>query len=506
VPTRTGRRLPAAAAVLVGLVAVAACGSAKRADAPPQNGGGPGWLAPNGDLSNTRRVNGPIDAASVSRLRFAWRRDMNAVATPLVSRGIVYTQDVNGTAFAVELAHGRALWTRRFSAAEGATQTGPNGLALGDGRVYGSTTTVVYALDQKTGRLVWRRRIVRGREGIDVAPAYADGTLYVSTNPGPSGYGSGVRGVVWALDGASGRPRWSWATTEPGLWGHPELNGGGGLWYTPGLDGRGGIYLGTGNPGPIPGARGHPWGASRPGANRWTDSLVKLDARTGRFLWARQVLAHDIYDWDFEAPVVLVRAGGRALAIGAGKMGWVYAFDRDSGALVWKRSVGVHNGHDRDNLRALRGTDRSRAPRRVLPGVFGGVETPMAADRTTLYVPVVNHGTIYGPEAISGAFGPNDGEIVAIDLASGTVRWDRRLPSPAYGAATVVNDLVLTTTEDGSIWALRKTTGAIVWHARLPDGTNGPLAVAGDTLLVFPNIPFGNDQPIAMWAYRLRGG
>lgn len=510
----SGRRLPAAAAVLVSLVALGACGSAKHADAdrPPQDGGGPGWLAPNGDLSNTRRVSGPIDAASVSRLAFAWRSDMNAVATPIVSHGTIYTEDVNGAAYAVELAHGRRLWKQQFSAAEGSTQTGPNGVAVGDGRVYGSTTTIVYALDQRTGRRIWTRRIVRGHEGIDVAAVYADGTLYISTSPGPSGYGAGVRGIVWALDGASGRPRWSWATTEPGLWSHPEINGGGGLWYPPSLDGRGAIYFGTGNPGPVPGARGYPWGASRPGPDRWTDSIVKLDARTGRLRWARQVLPHDLYDWDLEAPVVLVSSHGRPLAIAAGKMGFVYAFDRTTGALVWKRSVGQHNGHDRDNLRAIDGNDRSTAARQVLPGIFGGVETPMAADRDTLYVPTVNVASAFGPEQIGPAKAPrpphvaHPGEIVALDVATGGVRWDRTLPSPVYGAATVVNDLVFTTTEEGTIYALRKATGAIAWQARLPDGTNGPLAVAGDTLLVFPNIPFGNDQPIAMFAYRLRGG
>ena len=305
-----------------------------------------------------------------------------------------------------------------------------------------------------------------------------------------------------------GRPRWSWATVPRDLWGHPELNAGGGLWYTPSFDGRGGVYVGTGNPGPLPGTRRYPWGASRPGPNRWTNSVVKLDVRTGRVLWARQVLPHDLYDWDLECPVILASAHGRALAIAGGKMGFVYAFDREDGTLVWKRSVGLHNGHDRDNLRALRGTDRSTAPRRVLPGVLGGIETPMAADRDTVYVPVNNLWALYGPDSILTVqgFGGGRGEVVALDLATGRVRWDRRLPSSVYGAATVMNDLVFTSTYEGSVWALKKATGEIAWHGRLPDGTNGTVGVAGDTLFAFPNQPFGNNQPIAMFAYRLRRG
>ncbi len=498
----------ATTAMLAVVLAIAACGSGRHVDVASQHGGGPGWLTPNGDLSNTRWVTGPIGAASVGRLAYAWQFPMNATATPLVERGVVYMQEANATVYAIDLARGRLRWKRAFSAAEGAVQTGPNGVAIGDGRVYGSTTTEAFALDAATGQRIWTRRIVRGREGIDMAPAFAGGTVYIATNPGPSGYGAGVRGIVWALDAATGRPRWSWATTEPGLWGHPELNGGGGLWYTPSVDERGAIYFGTGNPGPVPGARGYPWGASRPGPDRWTDSIVKLDARTGKLLWARQPLPHDLYDWDLEAPVILARAGGRPLAIAGGKMGVVYAYDRDSGALVWKRSVGLHNGHDDDNLRALRGTDRSTAPSRVLPGVLGGVETPMAADRDTLYVPVNNLYSVYGPSAIvtTQGFGAGTGEIVALDLATGRVRWDRRLPSSVYGAATVVNDLVFTTTYNGEVWALRTGTGQAVWKKQLPDGTISPVAVAGDTLLAFPNQPYGNNQPIAMLAYRLRRG
>jgi len=514
---RCGRRPATAAVVGVALAAaLGACGGtgagttahagAPRAEAP-QGGGGPGWLAPNADLSSTRWISGPIDSRSVGRLALAWQVPLSGVATPLVAGGVVYMQDNVATVYAIELASGKLIWKRSFSAAEGAVATGPNGVALGGGRVYGTTTREVFALDPGTGRPLWRRRITRGTDGIDMAPGYAGGTVYVSTNPGPSTYAGGAQGTLWALDGATGRPRWRWATVPRDLWGHPEVNSGGGLWYTPSFDGSGGVYFGTGNPGPVPGARGYPWGASRPGPNRWSDSVVKLDARTGRLLWARQMLAHDLYDWDLEAPVILARAGGRPLAIAGGKMGFVYAFDAGSGRLVWQRSVGQHNGHDRDNLRALRGTDRSTALRKVLPGMFGGIVTPMAADRDTVYAPVVNLWTLYGPEGETAPqdFNAGTGEIVALDLATGRVKWDRRLPHSPYGAATVVGDLVFTSTFDGTIWALRKDSGRVAWTARLPDATNGPLSVAGDTLFALPNTPAANGQPIALFAYRLRG-
>jgi outer membrane protein assembly factor BamB len=478
--------------------------------APQEGGSSAGWLAPNGDLANTRWISGPIDAATVGRLAPVWKLPANTVATPVVADGIVYTQDTSATVYAVDLASGRLHWKATFSEAEGSTASGPNGVTLGDGHVYGATETTAFALDARTGRRVWLHPLVTSNvQGIDMAPAYANGTLYVSTVPtraGGADYGAGARGVMWALDGATGRPRWSWDNVEAGLWGDPRQNAGGGVWHTPAIE-PDGIYLGIGNPGPAPGSRGHPWGSSRPGPNRWTDSLVKLDPRTGRFLWGRQVLAHDLYDWDLECPPILARAGKRPIVVAGGKMGFVYAFDRASGKLLWKRSVGLHNGHDADGPRSQYGTDRSRAPRKVLPGVLGGVVSQMAADRDTVYVPVNNLFSVFGPESIvtTQGFGDGKGELVALDLATGRVRWDRRLPSSVYSAATVSNDLVFTATYRGVVYALRTDTGAVAWTASLPDGSNGPLGVAGDTLFAPSDIPFSNEQAIEVVAYRLRG-
>lgn len=512
------RRAPLgfAAAGIALVLALGACGSARPAAGPapatapiPRDGGGAGWRAPNGDLSNTRRVSGPIDAASVSRLAVAWTAPVGSyVATPIVSGGVVYTQDLTSTVYALDARSGAVRWKHTFRPVDGAQNGGPNGVAIGDGRVYGATTIELFALDARTGRMVWSRRIRdRPAEGIDMAPAFADGTVYVSTNPAGSLYEGTGRGILFAVDAATGRTRWTWDSVPEGLWGRPELNSGGGLWYVPAVEGGGAMYLGTGNPGPVPGVRGHPWGASRPGPNRWSDSLVKLDARTGRFVWGRQVLPHDLYDWDLECSPILAQAHGRPIVVAGGKMGFVYAFDRADGRLLWKRSVGRHNGHDDDNLEAMAGHgDAIRSGVPVLPGNLGGIETPMAADRDTVYVPVNDLYSIFSPTAITNVqrIDTGTGEVVALDLATGRVRWDRRLPSSVYGAATVSNDVVFTTTYDGTVWALRADTGAIAWKGRLPDGTNAPVAVAGDTLVTAATIPFGSGQPTELVAYRLR--
>jgi outer membrane protein assembly factor BamB len=506
------RRRPAwfAAALLLTTVAVAGCGSgvndgsaAHRRPLVRKPAGD--WAAPNADLRNTRWVGGPIDAARVSRLHRTWLLGSTAMtATPLIVHGVAYLQNANSTITAIDLVHKHVLWSWQHDDGFNA----PNGVAIGDGRLYAATARAAIALDARTGRLLWSRTLVRnGHEGIDLAPGYKDGTVYLSTvptNPGGS-YKAGARGVVWALDGASGRPRWSWATVPADLWGAPHVNSGGGLWETPAFDEAGFVYVAVGNPGPWPGAPGYVWGASRPGPDRWTDSIVKLNARTGRMAWARQVLQHDLYDWDLQGPVILTHARGRFVALVAGKMGFVFAFDAASGRMLWKRSVGEHNGHDQDGLKAMHG-DMRVGGKVILPGQLGGVETQMATDQDTVYVPVVNLASKVVEGFVRGESAPltqGRGELVALDVATGKVRWDHKLPQGPYSGATVVNDLVFVPTYEGTLWALRTDTGAVAWSTRLPAGSNAPISVAGDMLIAPATVPVSAGQTAAIAVYRL---
>jgi outer membrane protein assembly factor BamB len=502
--------LAAIGAVLL-LAATGGCGSGVDGHGAPHRRGplvrkpAGDWAQPNGDLQNTRWVGGPIDAATVSRLHRAWAIGSTTMTgTTLIVHGIAYVQNANSTISAIDLAHKRVLWAWPHDNGFNA----PNGVAIGDGRLYAATDRDAIALDVRTGRLLWSRRLVRNaHEGIDMAPGYKDGTVYVSTVPtNPRGsYEGGAQGVLWALDGATGRPRWKWATVPADLWGAPHVNSGGGLWETPAFDDAGGVYVAVGNPGPWPGAPGYVWGSSRPGPNRWTDSIVKLDARSGRMLWAHQVLQHDLYDWDLQGPVILTRSRGRLTALVAGKMGFVFAFDAASGRMLWKRSVGQHNGHDLDGRKAMHG-DTHVGGAKVLPGQLGGVETQMAIDQDTVYVPVVNLYSKVVDGFIRGESGPlteGRGELVALDVATGRVRWDHKLPQGPYSGATVVNDLVFVPTYEGTLWALRTDTGDVAWRTKLPAGSNAPVSIAGDTLIAPATVPVSAGQTASIAAYRL---
>ena len=461
----------------------------------------PEWSAPNADLRNTRSIASAIDGGDVAGLRVAWTVPLRGTyaATPVVSDGVVYTADLMSNVYAVALDSGRPLWRADVEQSD----TGPNGVNVADGRVFAVTPSSAFALDARTGRQLWSTALVRGPgELIVMTPGYEDGVVFVSTVPSVGG----DVGTLWALDARSGRRLWRWEEVPRGLWGQPSVNGGGGLWHPPAFDGRGGLYVGVANPTPWPGTDEQPWGRSRPGPNRWNNAIVKLDARTGRFLWGRQALPHDLYDWDLECPIVLVTAGGRHVALASGKLGIVFAYDADSGALLWKRSVGIHNGHDDDAVRAMHGDYANIGyGRRIYPGDWGGVETQMASDGTTVYVPVNNLYAVYRRQTLPEQQDPlkGTGEVVALDVATGRVRWDRRLPHGVYGGATVTNDLVFTTTYDGTVWALDRRTGAPVWHGPLPAGSIAPVAISGDTLLTAGAMPLAPSQRTELVAYRL---
>jgi outer membrane protein assembly factor BamB len=485
-------------AVALLVVVLAGCGG--KANAPVAGV----WRFPGADLANTRHVGGPIDSRSVSRLRRVWSLPLKSlyVSTPIIVGGVAYSEDLGSNVYAIDVASGRLRWKHAYDQGD----TGPNGVSVGGGRVYGVLPDSAFALDARTGRELWRTQVVsNSSELVVMTPGHAHGLVYVSTVPGSAG----SIGSLWALDDATGRRAWKWDEVPETLWGHPEVNGGGGLWHPPAFDERGGLYISIANPIPFPGVKEAPWGSSRPGANRWNNSIVKLDASSGRFLWGRQALPHDIYDWDLEGPVILVRASGRLVALTTGKLGFVFAFDADTGALLWKRSVGIHNGHDHDALYAMRGQlSRLRLGVKLLPGGWGGVETPMASDGRTLYVPVNNFAGIYREQK----FAPPDqadpitgtGELVALDVATGRVKWDLKLPHSPYGAATVANDVVFTNTYDGALYGVDAGSGKVLWRSQLPAGTDAPVAVAGDTLVTAASIPLDKRRRTEIVAYRLR--
>jgi len=293
------------------------------------------------------------------------------------------------------------------------------------------------------------------------------------------------------MNAASGATRWKWDMVPANLWSsaHSKLNSGGGLWAPPTFDGEGNLYIGTANPAPFPGTAKYPWGSSRPGPNLYTDSIVKLNAQTGKLIWYYQLTPHDLYDRDMQNSPILATAHGQQLVIDGGKAGIVVALNAQTGKLVWKRSVGQHNLHDNDNLLALKGeTSKLTLPEEIMPGPLGGIEGALASNGTTLFAAANDLLGYVAAAGITVHAIDGSGDLVAINEASGKIEWDVKLPSSPYGGVTLANNVLFTTTYNGTLWGFDASTGKLIWYTMLPAATNAPVGVDGDTVLTGASI------------------
>lgn len=467
-------------------------GGAPPGTAPPEwAANAASWPSHNDGLANRRaNLDSLIDARDVPTLRARWTFRLPYVgawgsftSNPIVAGGVVYLEDPDSDVFALKLSTGTLLWQRDYHSVT--PSGGPNGVALGYGLLYGETEGSVFALDPHTGRQVWVRRLATNpREGIDMAPQLYDGKLLISTIPGNSTsfYAGGAWGVVYALDARTGKVLWRFSTVKGGgkLWGDPKVNGGGGLWYPPAVDSHGRVFLGTANPSPYPLTPSDPNARSRPGPDLYTDSLVALDGANGKLLWYRQVTAHDLRDHDFQdSPIVVtVRVHGvpTEAVIGAGKSGYVVAFAAADGKRLWTLAIGKHNRYQSGPLPAT--------PVAFCPGALGGVLTPMAEAGGLLFVPWIDLCFEASATSLGGVAGKPGGGIAAVDAATGRIRWKRSFPTINSGAATIADDVVFTSTYDGTIYALSTKTGAVLWRTRAPAAVNSFPAVTRTMLIV----------------------
>jgi alcohol dehydrogenase (cytochrome c) len=499
-------RLPLLAALVAMGALVVGCGSSGSSSSSG-DANFTGNAFPNVNAASTRAVKSKIDSGNVSELEEAWSMPVNGVgvygsyaSTPVIVNGVIYSQDLESNVQAIDLESGDVLWTKKWES----PSHGPNGLAVADGHVYGATASEAFALDQETGKTAWQ---VDLEGAIDMAPGVNDGRVYVSTVPETPAaeYEAGAVGTLWVMDGKTGKKLWHWDTVPKSLWGKPKVNSGGGLWYPPSFDSKGFVYAGTGNPAPLPGAKGEPFGASRPGPNLYADSLVKLDPKTGKLAWYYQETPHNIYDWDFQNSPIITKAGGKEVAVGSGKSGFVVAVDVKTGKPVWRTSVGKHNGHDEDNIHAMKGEYDKIKPGEVFPGSLGGVVALPAADAKRIYVPIVNHSaTLVNGEETSEE-STATGEVAALDLKTGKILWTTEMSQPAYGSILVSNDVVFATTADGVIHALDAAKGGEVWQAALPSGSNAGVMVTGDMLVAGAGLPAAEGQTAKLVAFKLGG-
>jgi alcohol dehydrogenase (cytochrome c) len=512
-PIQITPRLLARAALVAAVVGLAAalagCGGSSSAGttaaAPQSHAGTAGsappewaantdaWPAHNYDLSNTRdTTNSDINATNVAKLSPMWRFKLPYIgefgayaSNPIVLDGVVYIEDPDSNVYALNQQTGKVMWTHLYKSPT--PSGGPNGLALGYGMLFGATEGSAFALDAKTGKQLWMHHLTDNKnEGIDMAPQLYDGKMLISTIPGSATnfYHPGALGIVYSLNAKTGKTIWRFNTIKGGykLFGNPKVNSGGGLWYPPSVDSSGRVFMGVANPAPYPGTPKFPNGSSHPGRDLYTDSLVALNGATGKLLWFQQVTPHDFRDYDFQvAPIVrsqMINGKETETVIGAGKAGKVVAFRADNGKRLWTRNVGIHK------------FDSGPFPLKKAvcyePGFLGGMETPMAASGNLVFVPWVDlcfDATATGIKSAGGLNGGTGG-LAAINSATGNIVWQSHLPSPAYGAATVANDVVFTSTLAGTIYAFDAATGKTLFTTKGPAGINSFPAVTKNMLII----------------------
>jgi alcohol dehydrogenase (cytochrome c) len=473
------------------------------------------WSLPNATPNGTRDVASSINSSNVSQLKVAWKIPVTGVkglygvfaSTPVFGpNGVVYLQDLSDSVYAVNVKTGKQIWKYTVPKSD-SNGEGPNGVTLVDGTLYGNTNTSAFALQAATGEQLWKTSGLANHsganfngQGLNIAPQVVDGKVFLSDS------GESKGGIAYALDASTGKVLWKFQETkEPAQRTSGGPDGTGGAWGTPVVE-NGLVYLGIANP-----YRSYDQATQTPNDVLYNDSTVALNENTGKLEWYYQAVPNDFYDWDMQIGPMYTASGpsGQPTVIDAGKMGYVYAMNATTGKLDWKTAVGLHNGHDHDGVLGLEHKLHLTFPYKFCPGFYGGVETQMAMAGNVIYVPANNLcATEVNPKLSPvaqkiGSFTTGTGNMEALSLSTGKVLWNTKLPSSPYGAATVTNDLVFTTTFNGKLIAFNRSTGAIVWQQQLSAATNAPLAIDGNTLVTAASYASGPGQTAEIVAYSL---
>ena len=448
---------------------------------------------------------GGIEAEDMGELELQWAyaypNATKARSQPAIGYGAAYVGSDDGTVYAFDLETGCARWMFKASAEV------RTAIVLVDGPTpmvyFGDLTSKLYAVEALTGELTWSRRMDDHPSAtLTGTPAFHDGTLYVPVSSlevvpaaDPEYECCTFRGHLDAVDAKSGEVKWQfWAIPEEPK--RSEKDGkasyapsGAPMWTSPTIDAkRGVLYAGTGE------------NYSSP-ADDNSDSIFAIDLASGRRVWHRQTIAGDAWnvacmmednpncpsergpDFDHSSSPLLIDVGGgkQVLAVGH-KNGIVYGLDPDAkGKVLWETKIG-------------RGS------------IQGGVHWGMAAEGTTVYVPIndmnnTRNGDLLDPKKARPG-------MHAVDARTGKKLWSkvqenvcgdgRPFCDPGVSAAvTAVPEAVIAGHMDGWIRAYSRASGKRLWEfntVRTFDTINGmdgrggsmsgPGAAVGDGYLV----------------------
>jgi polyvinyl alcohol dehydrogenase (cytochrome) len=433
-----------------------------------------GWNGWGAGVENTRYVPaaaGGVTAPMMPRMKLKWAFGFAGVSSarsqPAVLGNRVFVGSESGDIFALDAKTGCTYWSYHAQAGlRTALSVGPykpaNGPA-GFAVFFADGTASAYAVDAATGKEIWTRKVdahpyAKATGSVTVH----DGRVYVPiAGVGEEGQGGGgtyecctFRGSVTALNANTGAVIWKSYTIDESkprgknprgiaAWGPA----GGGIWAAPTIDAkRKAVYVATGN------------GYTEP-VQLTTDAVLAFDMNTGKLLWSQQPLANDVWvggcrptnppdnpncpeklgpDFDFSAsPMLVKQPNGKDIVLIQQKSGMVYGFDPDKkGEKVW---------------------EYRSSPGGAMGGQWGG-----AADDKQAYF------------SVNGTSGKTPGGIRAVRIDTGAEVWSKEASerlcgtergcSQAQGAAvTAIPGIVLSGSMDGGLRAYAADDGTIVW-------------------------------------------
>ncbi len=457
------------------------------------------WLTYWGDYSAVRhRDLKQVNTSNVKDLRLEWMFQTGVGGTiqavPLIVDGVMYVTGGEGTAFAIDAKTGRQLWRYKYplpANKEFVNGTVNRGLAILGDRVFMAVPNAhVVALDTRTGKLIWEAEMgdyLKGF-GATVAPLVVKDKVIV----GITGGEYGIRGFLDAYDAATGKRVWRTYTTptktEPGgdTWlGDSWRRGGGGTWLTGTFDpALNLLYWPTGNPGP------GLYGKERLGDNLYTDSVLALDADTGKMKWHYQFTPHDTHDWDAnESPMLLDldwQGKPRKLLVQANRNGFFYVLDRITGEFLSAKQFARQTwakGFDAKGKPILNGeTEPSPDGNRQCPGLAGATNwmAPSYNPQTGWFYftvreacdvffsspPKYIEGKPFWGSVFRGVTEEREwGLLKAIDPLTGETKWDFRFDkAPWAGTLSTGGGLIFAGDEDGYFMAADAKSGKILWR------------------------------------------
>ena len=469
------------------------------------------WPTFNGDYTGERYSTlSEINASNVDRLARQWAFKIAGVGaqrgapvpvikcTPLMVDGAIYFT-IPDHVWALDARTGKELWHYDW-VDHGGHLVGQRGVAIWKMTLFFLTPdNWLVALNASTGQELWRKNYADARKQYfsTSAPLIVKNHVIV----GVGGDAMDMPGFLDAFDPATGELEWTWWSTprkgDAALSTWPNAaaaeHGGGMTWMPGTYDAELNLlYWPTGNTNPVYAGQG------RPGANLWTESIVALDADTGKLKWYFQVSPHDTHDFDNTTTPILfdrvVDGKPRKLLAQAARNGFFVTLDRVTGKpLVVKPYV---------PLDYVSGISAEGEPMPIPdkdPSVGGSInienatnwEAPAYDPATGLvYVSAVEGKAIYyltddsaKPSGYGGTgvgIGHTERVLKAIDPLTGETKWQHRYQNLSNAPGTVgasvlatAGNLVVTGDDQNNAIAFRADTGDVLWHSELDANESG---------------------------------